>query len=281
MLKERYAFDWDRIMTADAYHIEFCITDICNRSCASCSHLAPLAKRPNFIGRAEFEREVGVMRRVAPDAHTVWLTGGEPTLHPEYLTLLKILRGAFADSHVGIYTNGTAFDGRETDGGFWEFTRDNGIVWAVTGYGRGERYFEDMFRRHGCINDLAYLHDGTKFFRLTDYSRGQPVTAEKFGLCGWERSKINIRNGRIYNCPSAEFADLFAEHFGIALETCERDFLPVDGSLTRERLDAFRGAVPFCAQCDISSRYARFFANRPSEKKIGEWSVYYDKTQGV
>lgn len=279
-LKERYEFDWRRIQFDDAYHIEYCITDICDRNCVSCSHLAPLAVSPNFVGRAEFERVVGILREIVPDAHTVWLTGGEPTLHPEYLTLLGILRAAFVGSYVGIYTNGATLVRHDGDGEFWAFTRANGIVWAVTGYDRGRRYFEDLFGRHGCANNLAYLHDGRTFFRLTDYSRGREVSDAKYAECGWERCKVNVRNGRIFNCPSAEFADLFAERFGIKTEVGEGDFLPVDGSLTRERLDRFRGPVPFCAQCDIRSRHKEIFANRPSNRVVGEWSTFYDTSKG-
>lgn len=275
MLTKRYDFDWRRIQFDDSYHIEYCITDICNRNCVSCSHLAPLAEKPNYVSKEEFKRVASIMRRVAPDAHTFWLTGGEPTLHPEYMSLLKILRDIYTDRYVGIYTNGTTLDGHENDGAFWDFIRENGIVWAVTGYGRNRRYFEDMFGRHGCLNNLAYLHDGNMFFRLTDYSRNRPVSEEKYRNCGWERSKINIRNGRVYNCPSAEFADLFAKYFGINLEMTESDFLPVDESLSRERLDKFRGPVPFCSQCDIRSRHKGIISNKPSEKKICEWSDYY------
>lgn len=279
-LLQKYDFDWYRIRFCDPYHIEYCITDICNRNCVSCSHLAPLAKKPNFVSEDEFTRVVGIMRRIVPDAHTFWLTGGEPTLHPHFISLLKILRDIYSHCYVGIYTNGTTLDGFEDDSEFWNFVRDNGIVWAVTGYGRGKRYFEDMFGRHGCRNNLAYLHDGKTFFRLTNYSRDQPVSDEKYVECDWERSKINIRNGKIFNCPSAEFADLFVERFGIKLEVCERDYLTVDNNLTRERLEDFRGPVPFCSQCDIRSRRKELIENKPSESDIGEWSELYKSIQG-
>ena len=91
-LKERYVFDWHRMFAEDKPHVEYCITDICDRNCKSCSHLAPLAKKANFVSREEFTRVVKLMRNLIPDAHTFWLTGGEPTLHPDYIKLLKILR---------------------------------------------------------------------------------------------------------------------------------------------------------------------------------------------
>ena len=279
-LEQRYDFDWYRVQFYDSYHIEYCITDICNRNCVSCSHLAPLAKTPNYVTEEEFLRVVGIMRRVVPDAHTFWLTGGEPTLHPKFISLLKALREIYYDSYVGIYTNGMTLNRYENDSRFWNFVRNNGIVWAVTGYDRDKRYFDDMFWRHDCYNNLAYLHDGKIFFRLTDYSQNQSVSSEKYDHCGWERSKINIRNGKIYNCPSCEFADLFADYFGINLAVDERDYLTVDNNLTRERLESFRGPVPFCSQCDIRSRHKEMIGNKPSEKDIGEWSELYKTIKG-
>ena len=100
-LKERYAFDWNRIYYKDAYQIEYSVTDICNRNCTACSHLAPLAKEPNFAGVEEFTRVTTLMQKRLPDIHTFWLTGGEPTLK-KY----------------------------EEDNTFWRFMRDEGIVWA-------------------------------------------------------------------------------------------------------------------------------------------------------
>lgn len=272
ILKERYVFDWKRIQFEDNYHIEYSVTDICNRNCKGCSHLAPLAKNPNFVSVEEFERVIKIMRKCVPDAHTVWITGGEPTLHPQYMSLLSILRNAFTDNHVGIYSNGIELCEHESDKDFWQFNRENGIVWAITPYEIPQSYFEKLFSDHGCSNNLAIVHSGKKFFNLTTYSADQTVSEEKYVKCGWERSKINIRNGKIYNCPSAEFADLFSNWFGIKLEISERDYLTVDESLTRERLDKFRGPVPFCSKCDLSARHKKLFRNEPSELKIGEWS---------
>lgn len=271
-LKERYVFDWDRIQNNDPYHIEYSVTDICNRNCGYCSHLAPLAKRANFATETEFERTVGILHKVIPDAHTFWLTGGEPTLHPNYPRLLDIARKIFKNNYVGIYSNGTTIQDKENDEPFWKFVADNGIVWAITCYDKSESYFEEMFDKHGCTNNLAILHNGKRFFNLVNYSEGQPVTHEKYIRCGWEKSKINVRGGKIYNCPSAEFAELFNDYFNRNLKITENDYLVIDEDLTRERLNAFRKEVPFCGQCDLSKRYKQIFDCAPSRRAISEWS---------
>lgn len=273
-LIERYIFDWKRIREKDSCHIEYCVTDICNRNCTACSHLAPLAKQSNFVTIGEFSKMVKIIQKCILDVHTFWLTGGEPTLHPEFLQLLKIAREVFSDSYIGIYSNGTTLKKYETDETFWNFIRENGIVWGITSYDINVRYFEDLFSKHRCLNNLAIVQSGKFFFNLTNYSQDQMITIEKYQKCGWERNKINIRNGKIYNCPSSEFADLFNGHFGAKLKISESDYLTIDEALTWEKIEKFRGPIPFCGQCDLSKRYKKIFKNETSKKNIEEWACF-------
>ena len=271
-LRERYTFDWNRIYGKEGYHIEYSVTDACNRNCVACSHLAPLAKRPNFVSIEEFARVTGILHKCLPDIHTFWLTGGEPTLHPEFIRLLGIAREIYPEAYIGIYSNGTTLNKYESDELFWEFIRENGIVWGITVYDKDLTYYNELFERHECINNLAIVRIGNWFTNLTTYSRGQAVSQEKYEKCGWERSKINVRNGRIYNCPSCEFADLFNGFFGEKLLITKKDYLVVDGNLTTEQIINFKNPIPFCSQCNIEVRGKRFFKCIQSKKAITEWA---------
>ena len=272
-LYERYVFDWKRIRCADNYHIEYAITDICNRNCAACSHLAPLAKHNNFVTVEEFRRVIKIIRKCIPDAHTVWLTGGEPTLHPNFMELLNILRRIYPDRFVGIYSNGLTLKHYEGNKRFWEFVKNNGIVWGITTYDSDINYLECLFSKNHCLNNLAILQSGRLFFNLINYSQGQPVTQEKYEKCGWERSKINIRNGKIFNCPSSEFADLFNGYFGPKLTISPEDYLIIDENLTRAQIDNFKKPIPFCSQCDTSQRYKKVYKNALSKRTADEWTA--------
>lgn len=271
-LKERYKFDWNRILNNDALHIEYSITDVCNRSCKSCSHLAPLAKETNHVSIEEFERITEILHKCLPDIHTFWLTGGEPTLHPRFKRLLEIAREIYTKSYIGIYTNGMTLNKNEKDETFWKFTRDNGIVWGITIYEGDIEYYETLFKGHDCGNNLAIVRTGRWFANLTNYSRGESISQEKYKSCGWERCKVNVRNGRIYNCPSSEFADLFNGYFGEKLEITPKDYLIIDKNLTRDGIEQFRNPMPFCSQCKIENRYTKNFANAQSRKEMKEWA---------
>jgi len=271
-LTERYKFDWNRIFGQDAFHIEYSITDICNRNCAACSHLAPLAKLPNFVTTEEFTKVISLLQKAIPNIHTFWLTGGEPTLHPEFMRLLKIAREIYSDAYIGIYSNGINLDKYKTDKGFWQFIKQNGIVWGITVYGKSIQYYEELFKANGCFNNLSIVRVGSWFTNLTNYSINQPISKDKYERCGWERCKINIRNGRIYNCPSSEFADLFNGYFGEKLKISEYDYLIVDENLTRARIEEFKKSIPFCSQCNIDNRNKKFFSTIPSKRRVEEWA---------
>lgn len=272
MLKERYIFDWNRIFGMDLPHIEYSVTDICNRNCAACSHLAPLAKHPNFVSKEQFQKVTHTIKKCLPHIHTFWLTGGEPTLHPEFIELLSIARGIYDEAYIGIYSNGSTLHRYESDDDFWQFVKDNEIIWGITIYDGKRQYFEELFEGHGCINNLAIVRSGSSFTNLTNYSKGQPVNKEKYVKCGWERCKINIRNGRIYNCPSCEFADLFNGYFGEKLIVAPEDYLVVDENLTCEKIMDFKSPKPFCSQCNLELRNRKIFLNLKSKKAMEEWA---------
>lgn len=182
-LQERYTFDWNRIYGKDGYHIEYSVTDACNRNCVACSHLAPLAKRPNFVSIEEFARVTGILHKCLPDIHTFWLTGGEPTLHPEFIRLLGIAREIYPEAYIGIYSNGTTLNKHESDELFWEFIRENGIVCGITVYDKDLTYYNDLFERHDCINN--YAETLNKFEEdMKQYASehmGEPASQTSFG----------------------------------------------------------------------------------------------------
>ena len=271
-LKERYKFDWNRILNDDALHIEYSITDQCNRKCKACSHLAPLAKEANYLMIEEVERVTEIGHKWLSDIHTCGLTVGEPTLHPGFMRLLEIAEKIYTESYIGIYSNGTTLNKYEKDERFWRFARDNGIVWGVTIYEGDIEDYETLFERHGCGNNLAIVRTGRWFTNLTNYSRGESISQEKYKSCGWERCKVNVRNGRIYNCPSSEFADLFNGYFGEKLKITPEDYLVIDKNLTRERIEEFRNPMPFCSQCKTENRYKECFVNVQSRKEMKEWA---------
>lgn len=77
------------------------LTPACNNRCAGCSNIYSQARQPTATDAATWERWLA---EFGPEAVQIRLTGGEPTLHPEFF---RILAAATAyGAQVTIFTNG-------------------------------------------------------------------------------------------------------------------------------------------------------------------------------
>jgi len=98
------------ISKAGVIHIE--VTNGCNLECACCTRFCGHHKRPFFmdletvekalISLEGFEQQVGIM-------------GGEPTLHPQFREILKLLRNYVPIERRSLWTNGLNWDKYEKD----------------------------------------------------------------------------------------------------------------------------------------------------------------------
>ena len=85
--------------------IEMHIVDHCNLNCANCNHFAPLANNW-FINLKDFEAQIQELKNNIPNVKRLILLGGEPTLHPDLLSICKIARNLYPDIPIEILSNG-------------------------------------------------------------------------------------------------------------------------------------------------------------------------------
>lgn len=85
-------------------HGESNITLACQNRCVSCNHFVPLQK-PWFVEPADVARDLAMATKVMHFGiyNTV---GGEPTLHPRIVDILRIIRESGITNRVEITTNG-------------------------------------------------------------------------------------------------------------------------------------------------------------------------------
>jgi radical SAM protein with 4Fe4S-binding SPASM domain len=77
------------------------ITPACNNRCPGCSNLYSRARQPAPTDAATWERW---LTEFGPEAVQIRLTGGEPTLHPEFMRILAAATSY--EARVTIFTNG-------------------------------------------------------------------------------------------------------------------------------------------------------------------------------
>ena len=90
-----------RHMTAPNFMIE--VTDVCNLKCRACYK----KQGATFKTLEQVRQDIDVGTRLRP-AHTVTISGGEPTLHPELCRIIELVKSR--DVHVFLLTNGVLLD---------------------------------------------------------------------------------------------------------------------------------------------------------------------------
>jgi len=81
-------------------HINFAITTTCNRACPECCFRIPYRRPQHFS--AAYAQE---MAAALTGFHTVLLTGGEPTCHPELEYIVEHAREWFQCTELRVETN--------------------------------------------------------------------------------------------------------------------------------------------------------------------------------
>jgi len=92
--------------------IDLCIYDKCNNRCLMCTN--PDGPWPTWDNDFDYSYKAIINRIEARQkeikkAESIYITGGEPTLHPEFLEILKYLKDNFSDQRVKLLTNGRRF----------------------------------------------------------------------------------------------------------------------------------------------------------------------------
>ncbi|MFQ6671854.1 MAG: radical SAM protein [Candidatus Tectimicrobiota bacterium] len=198
--------------------IWFTINQQCNLECAHClTNSGPRVKAPIL--------KLADIQRIAKDAHAMgverfYVTGGEPTLHPEFFEIVAFLQSL---GEVIFFTNGTLFNEEMLER--LEATADKDrlevrVSW--TEYHAAS--YQDMLpgdpdmrlplqtlkalRARGFTTSLVSM-DGTgdKNLGLFPTLRGKKVTKEMppvgewFAGCDGSNSLSIWMDGRVYLCP--------------------------------------------------------------------------------
>lgn len=120
------------------------ITLKCTRNCESCIAFAPLAnKHPELfpfshVSLERFRRGIehlkSWMGKQADDLSRFDISGGEPTIHPQFDEILLATRATFPKTEICIRTNGNTIKTWE-DKGLWKLLSSTHTILEITNYG--------------------------------------------------------------------------------------------------------------------------------------------------
>lgn len=245
------------------HYLEFHLTDHCNMNCGGCMHFAPMADRWFAdVGRvtADFERLKAIFRTI----REVRVMGGEPLLHPECRTFLRIARDAFPTCLLTLVTNGLLLARQPS--AFWETCRETHARISLSVYPPVRPQVESLAAQ--CRDEGVTLDCTPSETFMARYVPAGDIDARKaFRACRgrWFYCPI-LREGRIYRCAMGCYAAYWNQ--------AAKAEIPVEGGIAIESatgpaiLDYLMRPMPTCAYC---SPTARTFTWRHGAPELKDW----------
>jgi MoaA/NifB/PqqE/SkfB family radical SAM enzyme len=178
--------------------------------------------------------------------------GGEPLLNDKIIDFITTARKYFPDCKIQIVTNGTLLTKQED--AFWEVCGKYHIEILISYYPVKLDYhaIKCLAKKHKVNLNYSKISDDSKRemskFELDKNSRQD--YKESFKKCEWANSCINLRNGKIYPCPTSANIKILNEYFGQNFTLSEKDSIDIykAGSID-EIFEFLCSPVPFCRYC--------------------------------
>ena len=230
------------------------IVDHCNLKCRCCAHFAPVAA-PFFIARKDLEAQYQRIRPVFDQIFdSIHLLGGEPLLHPELPEILKLTRRYFQKEEIQIITNGILLASMPEE--FWSCCREEKITIVITRYPISLPFEKILKKAKEEQVNCFTVAGGESFIHhyLDPDGRQDPALSRK--KCRFGGTCVQLRNGRLYPCAQAAYANILNQAFHLEFEQKEEDGIePEKITSGRSFRKWLRTPIPFCRYCSTQKEH--------------------------
>ena len=253
---------------------EIHITEHCNLNCKSCNNFSCIAE-PEFIDVEEFRRDFMRMGEIFNhDCERIYLLGGEPLLHPEIISLIKIARQCFTSGNIFIFTNGILLPQKEAD--FWQACHDNNILIWISAY--PIKIDIDTIRekaeKFGVNVNWAWgqdQHERNQFSIHGLNLAGDSDIKLNFVMCGSANECIVLKHGKLFTCVPAAHVHHFNKYFHKSINITSADCIDIYKDYSSDEIfQKLIEPIPACRYC-TTSKTARTFDWGHTKKEISEW----------
>lgn len=249
------------------FHFEIHVTDHCNLNCKGCGHFSNLAK-PSFIEADAFEADVSAMSSIF-DLEQVYVMGGEALLHPDIANLIRIARSHLPATRLCLMTNGILVTRMDEE--FWMALAETKTELLCASYPitLPTTEIDALAEKYGVA--LTWTEARTEFFRIPIDLEGGQDKVDSYRRCDGVGNCPIVRNGRLYPCAYAAYADVLAAKFDLKnLEVTDEDYLDITNPPSGSAAMRFmRRPIPWCEHCDFD-KFDVYEWGR-SERRLDEW----------
>lgn len=250
------------------------ILDHCNLRCKGCDHFACIAE-PYFVSSDTVGRDLARMSELlqGDNLTQIGVMGGEPLLHPELLSILKLVRLNFPSTIIRLTTNGLLLLKQPEI--FWETCRNENVTIVNTKYPINLDH-EAMQAKAEKEKVKFIFFEGTggneikKSFKKSINLQGTSDPVKSFADCHISNYGNFLMEGKLYGCPfSCQSYRIFNKKYNQNLRLSEKDYLDIyKVKDMQEILDFAARPRPYCRYC--SGRVTGFEWTR-SKQDIHEW----------
>jgi GTP 3',8-cyclase len=214
--------------------LETNITTHCNNSCVNCTHFAPLC--PVYFQAPEvLERDLAALSKIV---HTpvLFVLGGEPLLHPDIATMIKVAHKSGIADKVYVVSNGLLANKAPHD--FWTTVKHV----RLSVYPNFPEGMESVWKcKAACFNFELEIRRIEDFVIAINENDGSA-----FHNCGARNRCFTVQEGKFYPCAQSYCLPL------VFPDRLDPEGIPIDG-LTEDELKSFLDSdIPF-PSCEICS----------------------------
>ena len=272
--EEYYAFLSKQMKTSLDFEIN--VADHCNLNCQSCNHFSPLAKE-TFLEIRRLEKDLQRMNLLyGKNIGHVMLLGGEPLLHPQINTILKVSRDCLPDASISLVTNGILLS--KMDEEFWDLMRELRIALNVTVYpirfdyekygAKAQEYGIKHNFDHISLNGRKEVVKTTYVMPIRDIATFSPY--QMYAKCAHANFCVALREGRLYNCSFAANVHHYNTYFQKHIPSNEDVSIDIYNSKRADIDEFLKMPSKMCAHCDICG-YKYDIPWAVSKKEAHEW----------
>ena len=248
-------------------YIETHIVDHCNLKCKGCSHFSGLAA-PLFKDIDSFTKEMQQLSNITnQQVGIIRIMGGEPLLHPNFVSFFKIARECFPNSSIVLVSNGTLL--RNVADEDIDTLNNLNIELCVSDYGIQIDYNKFIKFKY------RYFHNKNNMYNISLDLTGQQSIEKAYQNCdlvhgGW----YFFKDGRIYQCCIMANIDYFNKHFNKTVNI-DIDDISIDiFTHTEEEIHEFLSHPhEACRYCDTIQRHNSYSNFTISKGDIKEWTI--------
>ena len=251
----------------------FHVIEHCNLNCYGCNNFSPIAE-PEFADVDELRRDFSRLAEIFGNRCSyVWLSGGEPLLHPEIKAIIKAARDNFPSCEIAVFSNGLLLSQQSDD--FWKACHDSRVDIISSAYPMNINV--DVVRakakEHGVNFDWAYNEEESQHdtFLIEPINlAGNSNIKFNFARCGRANNCITLRKGRLFTCTFAPHVRHFNKYFKQNINITEADSVNIYDDITADEiLRRMAEPIPACRYCNLDGRSVKWGI---SQKNINEWT---------